>query len=561
VKLERSGATGETVGRLTPVVIDEGSVRNELAVSGEGGTARGGVIVLGTRETLAVATAQAAASAVLRPRLVGALLVETGRARDRREDAVEGGAAAVRRSAWAGGLPLLGELEHLPAVVDRVSPSLVVVCLPAAMSTLVREVMSALETLGTPYRFLPTIEDVALREPTGPTPLAAGSPAIDLHALVGRPPRTPNEKLIREVVTNKRVLITGAGGSIGSELARICSRFEPELLVLMDRAENSLFDIDRWMREHAPQVSRRTMLHDVVDEGATRARLREVRPHAVFHAAAHKHVPLMQDHPGEALTNNLFGTRSVADAALAAGAERFVFVSTDKAVRPTSVMGATKQLAERYVRAQNEHGQTRFALVRFGNVLGSAASVLPIWASQIAEGGPVTITDPRMTRYFMTIPEAATLVLQAAAVATTSPNNPDLDPADVFVLDMGEPVRIVDLARRFARSLGLTALMDDELARADEAGTPLGPTVAIRVTGSRPGEKLHEQVAHESSQLERTVVPGVFCWRGRTPSVAEADGLVRTLDGCRRLEDQARIIEAIGRSVPDAVGFCARTAA
>jgi FlaA1/EpsC-like NDP-sugar epimerase len=330
----------------------------------------------------------------------------------------------------------------------------------------------------------------------------------------------------------------------------------------MDRAENSLFEIDRHLAAAHPHLPRRPMLHDVVNAESTRRRVVELRPHAVFHAAAHKHVPLMQDHPAEALTNNLFGTRSVADAALAAGAERFVFVSTDKAVRPTSVMGATKQLAERYIRAQNQHQRTRFALVRFGNVLGSAASVLPIWASQIAEGGPITITDPEMTRYFMTIPEAATLVCHAAAIATTSSANPDLDPADVFVLDMGEPVSIVELARRFAASLGLTALMDHELADADARRAPLGPAVGIRVTGARPGEKLHEQLAHEHSQLEQTSVPGVFCWRGASPRLADATQLIRRFEPLRDAADAGRVLDAIACAVPDAEGFArARSAA
>ena len=573
---ERRTVDGATAGTVTGRGLAAGTVSSsgpELRSASELGEATtlggpgGGVVLLGTRETLLSAAAQAAGSALLRPRLVGAVVVETGGVEDRRELLPErhdsdGGMGVVRRSAWAAGLPLLGEVDQLPAVLDRVRPGLVLVCLPTAMRDVVRAVVSTLERLGVAHRFLATIEDVAMRPGTVGSPLMAPTPEVNLHALVGREPRRPNDALIRRVVTGRRVLITGAGGSIGSELARLCARFGPRLLVLMDRAENALFDIDRYLREHHPRVERKAVLHDVVQSEGTLRWLTELRPDAVFHTAAHKHVPLMQDHPAAALTNNLFGTRAVADAALACGAERFVLVSTDKAVRPTSVMGATKQLAERYIRAQNRRERTRFALVRFGNVLGSAASVLPIWASQIAEGGPMTVTDPRMTRYFMTIPEAAALVLQASAIATTSDLNPDLDPADVFVLDMGEPVGIMELARRFARSLGLVALTDDELIAAESNASPLGPTVSVRVTGMRPGEKLHEELAHDRSQLESTSVRGVFCWRGTPPTLADADSMLHELSAVRGCAEPARVVEAIQRYVVGGAGLsCARTAA
>jgi len=279
---------------------------------------------------------------------------------------------------------------------------------------------------------------------------AGPAPRIDLAALIGRTPHEMDREAVGRVLRGRRVLITGAGGSIGGELARVAAEFEPSLLVLMERAENALFEIDRQMARHFPGVQRKAVLHDVVDAEATLRLCQKITPQVVFHAAAHKHVPLMEDHPAHAVTNNLFGTKSIADAAVAVGAERFVMISSDKAVNPTSVMGATKRLAEMYVRGlggeianrkspiANEGQGTRLSMVRFGNVLGSAASVLTIWAQQIAEGGPLTITDPRMTRYFMTIPEAATLVVQSAALEAGG--------VGVFVLDMGEPVRIVELA-------------------------------------------------------------------------------------------------------------------
>ena len=355
------------------------------------------------------------------------------------------------------------------------------------------------------------------------------------------------------------MLVTGAGGSIGSEIVRIVAAFDPSLLVLMERSENALFEIDRQMGRSFPHVQRRAILHDVVDADATLRRLVDVRPDVVFHAAAHKHVPLMEDHPALAVENNLFGTKSIADAAVAVGASRFVLISSDKAVNPTSVMGATKRLAEMYV--QGLHGGlrpghsatagggtgTRMAMVRFGNVLGSAGSVAPIWSAQLADGGPVTVTDARMTRYFMTIHEAATLVIQAGAMIH------DADPiAPVFVLDMGQPVRVLDMAKRFVRLHGYEPRVigsDDWVAPSGQTRQPMD----IITTGARPGEKLFEELAYGQEQLRPTAHPGINGWVGAGARLepTAVTGMIAEMSGFRTSTDPAAVVAAIRRHVPE----------
>jgi O-antigen biosynthesis protein WbqV len=368
---------------------------------------------------------------------------------------------------------------------------------------------------------------------------------------------------VSRILTGKRVLITGAGGSIGSELARIVASFGPEHLVLMERAENALFEIDRQLAERFPRLARRAVLHDVVDADQTLRLLVQLRPHVVFHAAAHKHVPLMEDHPSHAVTNNLFGTKAIADAALAVNAERFVFVSTDKAVNPTSVMGATKRLAELYVQGLHarahfhgtvggEPGATRFSMVRFGNVLGSAASVLQIWSAQLADGGPITVTDPRMTRFFMTIPEAAALVIQAGAI---EPEGSAARSAPVYVLDMGKPARILDLAERFIRAHGFEPRAADmPTGRPPATGLP---PIEIVFTGIRPGEKLFEELAYQAELLRPTPFPGINAWRGQAPTATEATAMIADLSGVRAITERGAVLSAIRRHLPEMVAAAA----
>ncbi len=392
--------------------------------------------------------------------------------------------------------------------------------------------------------------------------------------LIGREPYTLVEEQVRPMLKGQRVLITGAGGSIGSELARIVARFEPGMLAVMDRSENAVFEIDRQLRERLPSLNLKAVLHDVTEHHGTHELLDQLRPDVVFHAAAHKHVPLMEDHPYLAVRNNLFGTKAVAEASAAVGAERFVLVSTDKAVRPSSVMGATKRLAELFVQdlhaqqfaasqLDHHHEAMRCSMVRFGNVLGSAASVLQIWSAQLADGGPITVTDPRMTRYFMTIHEAATLVVQAAAMSPAG-----APAAAVNVLDMGEPVAILELAKRFVRAHGITPVIIDQQGtaglQANAATAGDMPSVEIVCTGARPGEKLHEELAYAAEHLDETSHPGISAWApspGMEPVTSDIAAMIAELDAMGPRPSRGVVVEALQRYLPDLAEAARRRAA
>ena len=410
--------------------------------------------------------------------------------------------------------PHLGHIDDLENLLAQHPPEQVLVALPLAMTPTIRRVAAALDRLGITWRFMPTLGDQLAGRTTSrvtgslPGLSTRSGEAIDPAQLIDRKPRPRHEQTIRDCVTAKRVLITGAGGSIGSELARIVSRYEPAKLILVERSENALFEIDRELARVFPDLPRAAVLHDVTQRQRTQRLVDEHQPQVIFHAAAHKHVPMMEDHPAEAVENNFFGTRSIADAAHAASAERFVMISTDKAVNPSSVMGASKRLAELYVQQLNTRSDTTFAMVRFGNVLGSACSVLPIWSDQLSRGGPVTVTHPDMTRYFMTIPEAAGLVIQAAALA---------EGGEVFLLDMGEPIRIVDLAERFARQQGFEPGVD----------------IQIQFTGPRPGEKLFELLAYDSEDMLATDHESIHRWKTAPPTAARMTRICETFDRLR----------------------------
>ena len=435
---------------------------------------------------------------------------------------------------------VLGFAEDIERL-HRADPfTFAIVCLPSGLGAMATKLRSRLRSLGIESRWVPALDDVL----DAPPAISTSSP-IDLVELIGRTPYGVDRREVARTIGGKRVLITGAGGSIGSEIARIAATFRPSQIVLMERSENALFEIDRQLARRFPDIPRRAVLHDVVDADATLRWCVNLKPEVVFHAAAHKHVPLMEDHPSHAITNNLFGTKSIADAANAVGAERFVMISSDKAVNPTSVMGATKRLAEMYVqslhRAGGSAGRTSFSMVRFGNVLGSACSVLPIWGAQLAEGGPITVTDPRMTRYFMTIHEAAMLVIQSAAIDARQQHA-----ASVYVLDMGDPVRIVDLAQRFIALSGFTPRLPDT------SPTPSsGPLIDITFTGARPGEKLYEELAYAAEALRPTHFPGINAWTGTLPTGFEVASMVSELGLARHSPDRAFVLDAIRRNVPE----------
>lgn len=488
------------------------------------------IVVLAPLGLLDGAVERLAIEPTLRPRLIGGVRI---RLPDDR---------LLPTPPFAAGLPTLGEWCDWDDLDAALGPLIAVVCLPAAYTDVLAEIQRGLAETGTPCRLLPTVDDVV----AGRSPAAAATAAkIDYARLLGRPTQTPDPQQLRSVLGGKRVLITGAGGSIGSELARLAASAGPADLVLMDRSDNALFQLDDELATLQPDSPRRLVLHDVVDAAQTLRWFSELRPEVVFHAAAHKHVPLMEDHPAPAVMNNVFGTASVVDACERAGVERCVLISTDKAVHPSSVMGATKRLAEHYARSRNDGASaTRFAVVRFGNVLGSACSVLPIWSRQIARGGPVTVTDPRMTRYFMTIPEAAALVIRSASlVGAPGAHAPS---ADVFVFDMGEPVEILGLAERFIAEHGLSPIGPEAPRR-----RPDGRAMPIRITGVRPGEKLHEQLTYDAESLTPTAVAGVQAWAGARPTRAEADAMLAELAAVRDLPDAASVVRILSVLVPE----------
>jgi FlaA1/EpsC-like NDP-sugar epimerase len=308
---------------------------------------------------------------------------------------------------------------------------------------------------------------------------------VEIEDLLGRDPVKLDEKELRSFLVGRTVMVTGAGGSIGSELSRQVARLGPQQLLLVERAEFALFEIDREIQRRWASSRPVALVGDVGEEARMRAIFAEYRPQIVIHAAAHKHVPLMETNPTEAIKNNILGTYLLGNLAGEFRADVFVLISTDKAVRPASIMGASKRVAELVVQDLDARYQTRFLAVRFGNVLGSAGSVIPIFREQIQDGGPVTITHPEMVRYFMTIPEASQLVLQASAMGKGG---------EIFVLDMGEPVRIVDLARDMITLSGLKP----------------GEDIEIVFTGIRPGEKLSEEVGTDDENMSRTEHPKIF---------------------------------------------------
>ena len=495
-------------------------------------------------------------------------------------------------------------IDEIARVARETKATLAIVSLPSAMGRQMETAREAARQAGLEVRVVTPLMEMLERAPGAAAGKAFGAGReIDVTDLIGRTPYGVDRKAVASVLEGARVLITGAGGSIGSEIARIAATFRPGCLMLMERSENALFEIDRQIARKFPDVARKALLHDIADADATMRHVLELKPDVVFHAAAHKHVPLMEDHPAHALTNNLFGTKSVADAALACGAKRFVLISSDKAVNPTSVMGATKRLAEMYTQGLHRQARagargtkwdtTSFSMVRFGNVLGSACSVLPIWGAQIAEGGPITVTDPRMTRYFMTIHEAAMLVIQSAAIESGND-------AAVYVLDMGDPVKIMDLAMRFVRANGYEPVVKgfagvdekdstwfmrvpDLHARTSEtpsviasqslrdATSPFGkgggqmqgdaqcnrksyealPTMEIAVTGKRPGEKLHEELCYAAEQLRETPFPGINSWAGELRSEFNLPAMMAELGSARQMIEKDSVVRAIRKHVPE----------
>ncbi|MDQ6717800.1 MAG: polysaccharide biosynthesis protein, partial [Gemmatimonadota bacterium] len=409
------------------------------------------------------------------------------------------------------GLPVLGAISDIRDLVEKLGIAELIIAMPSAPGTIVRQVVRVALDCGIPTLTVPSLPELLSRRAT-----ATGLREVEIQDLLRRDPVETDLAAVATLATAETVLITGAGGSIGSELCRQLGRLAPARLVLLGHGENSIFDIAEELGEEFPDVRVIPVIADVRDRARMMTVFRTHRPHAVFHAAAHKHVPLMEENLVEAVTNNIVGTKNVVDAALEAGVDHFVLISTDKAVRPTSVMGATKRIAELVVQHAATKHERNFVSVRFGNVLGSRGSVVPTFMRQIHSGGPVTVTHPEMQRYFMTIPEAVQLVLQAGALGRGG---------EVFLLDMGEPIRIVDIATDLIRLSGLT----------------VGTDIEIKFTGMRPGEKLYEEMFFSAENVIPTDHPKVL--RARNGLLAE--GLLRRVESLAKSADSGASDETL----------------
>jgi FlaA1/EpsC-like NDP-sugar epimerase len=419
------------------------------------------------------------------------------------------------------GLPIFGPLSKIKEIVETHGVAEVIIAMPSAPGSVVRQVVRAALDCGIPTLTVPSLPEIIARHGD-----STSLREVEIQDLLRRDPIETDLAAVAALATGETVLITGAGGSIGSELCRQLARLAPARLILLGHGENSIFDIRQELAEEFPDVTMVPVIADVRDRRRILKIFQTYRPHAVFHAAAHKHVPLMEDNLVEAVTNNVVGTQNVVAAAIESAVDHFVLISTDKAVRPTSVMGATKRIAELVVQHAATKHERNFVSVRFGNVLGSRGSVVPTFMRQIRAGGPVTVTHPEMQRFFMTIPEAVQLVLQAGALGRGG---------EVFLLDMGEPIRIVDIATDLIRLSGLT----------------VGTDIDIKFTGIRPGEKLYEEMFFSAENVIPTDHPKVLRARGGLL----ADGITRRIDALAQAADDGidgdRLRHLILGLVPD----------
>jgi O-antigen biosynthesis protein WbqV len=440
--------------------------------------------------------------------------------------------------------PFLGSIQDAAAVLDRLEndgrlPGTLVVVTPDLAGGALTALVEAAERHGMRIRRAPRLTALDPARPANGTRTLELRP-MDIEDLLNRPQVPLDREGMARLIQGRRVMVTGAGGTIGSELARQVAALGPERLILIDNGEYALWLIDLELAERHPHVARESLLADIRDEARVRDVFDEWRPELVFHAAALKHVPMVEANPLEGLLTNVAGTRHVADAARAVGVLAMVLISTDKAVNPTSVMGASKRLAEMYCQALDITARTsgrgmRCITVRFGNVLGSTGSVVPLFQRQLRHGGPLTVTHPDMQRYFMTVREAVGLVLQASVIGAGDAVLPSGEEGGIFVLDMGKPVKIVDLARQMILLAGLAPERD----------------VEIRFTGLRPGEKLHEELFHGKEPPVPTGFPGLLM---ASPRTADPAIVGRAIDeiaaGCRG--GQARLaLTLLGRLVPE----------
>lgn len=417
------------------------------------------------------------------------------------------------------GVSIIGNTKNVEDYVRDNDIDKIVIAIPSMSKSEMTKLIQRCVKTGIKTQTIPRIEDLM----TGKVSVS-DMQDVKIEDLLGRDEVKLDMEAIQSKLTGKTIMITGAGGSIGSEICRQVSKFKPSKLVLVGHGENSIYLIERELKEKvAGEIELVAVIADVQDRKRIFEIVEEHKPHVIYHAAAHKHVPLMEANPREAVKNNIFGTRNVAEAADTFGVPHFVLVSTDKAVNPPNVMGATKRFAEMIIQNLARNSQTKFAAVRFGNVLGSRGSVIPLFKHQIKLGGPVTVTDPEMTRYFMTIPEASRLVIQAGTLARGG---------EVFVLDMGEPVRIVDLAKNLIR---LSGYQDGE--------------IEIKYSGIRPGEKLFEELMNANERQDEYVFPKIYIGKATPITALELQYVLDKLPGMAVGEMKETLIGLANRKV------------
>ncbi|EME8221089.1 polysaccharide biosynthesis protein [Enterococcus faecium] len=405
-----------------------------------------------------------------------------------------------KRNTYLSGKKVLGALKDIPELIEKYDIQMVTIAIPSLSRKKLRRIFELVESAHVKVNTMPSIEELASGKIS-----VSKLKTIDVVDLLGRDEVELDIESIKDQITDKVILVTGAGGSIGSEICRQIIQFNPAKLLLLGHGENSIYLIDRELRTHHQNCPTEIVpiIADIQDREKINEIMEQYHPDIVYHAAAHKHVPLMEYNPKEAVKNNIFGTKNVAEAAKAAKVKNFVMVSTDKANNPPNVMGSTKRIAEMIVTGLNEEGCTKFSAVRFGNVLGSRGSVIPVFREQIAQGGPITVTDFRMTRYFMTIPEASRLVIQSGALAKGG---------EIFILDMSEPVKIVDLAKNMIR---LSGYSEDE--------------IEIIETGIRPGEKLYEELLLDKERNDEAVYEKIFVGNIKGYSIQKVMDFVKSL--------------------------------
>jgi FlaA1/EpsC-like NDP-sugar epimerase len=415
---------------------------------------------------------------------------------------------------------VMGNRHDIPKLVRENNIEAIVIAIPTISVQDRAEIVKICKDTGCKLKIMPGIYELLNGEVT-----VKEIRDVNIHDLLGREPVVLEDEGIKEYTSGKVVFIPGGGGSIGSEISRQVLKYGPKKLIIFDIYENTAYNLENELRGRYPDVEIKVLIGSIRDRNRLENVFKEYKPDVVFHAAAHKHVPLMEESPSEAILNNAFGTLNLTETADKYHVKRFVMLSTDKAVNPTNVMGATKRICEMIIQAMDAQSETEFVAVRFGNVLGSNGSVIPLFNKQIAEGGPVTVTDKNITRFFMTIPEAAQLVLQAGAFAKGG---------EIFILDMGNPVKIYDLAKDLIRLSGFVP----------------GEDIKIEITGLRPGEKLYEEVLMDEEGIRKTAHNKIFVAQPASYDINELKVKLEILSNMCEKGDNAALIRRLKEIVP-----------